>query len=150
MTTHAPATPTPLPYGGPPYHTPIETLEWTAPSWYDPIIPIPRSVAPTGATELVPVISMMPIHKGPGLYVRAFDNMPEEGYPLLVPSNPPLPLDVLGSGLAPPQSPAPGESEWDIYPQYSSMLRPITENEAPAVSRAKHTNRIRNEYRSDM
>jgi hypothetical protein len=97
---------------------------------------------------LVPVISMMPVHKGPGVYVRAFDSMPDNGYPIFEPSNPPLPLDVLGSGLAPPLSPAPGESPWTKYPQYPPELRPIREYELP--SPATRPDPRRNTNRSDM
>ena len=148
MSTHAPATP--KPYGGAAYKTPMETSEWTAPDWYEPRIRVPQSVTPTGATVLVPVISMMPVHKGPGVYVRAFDSMPDNGYPIFEPTNPPLPLDVLGGGLHVPQSPAPGEGPWSIYPQYSPILRPIVENEAPVVSRATRPDPNRNTRRSDL
>lgn len=123
MSTPAPATPSP--FGGTPYDTPPELLEWTAPTWYEPTLPVPRSVTPTGATVLIPIISMVPVHKGPGVYVRAFDSMPDQGYPLLQPTNPPLPLDVLGAGLAPPPSPAPGETPWTKFPQYAPELRPV-------------------------
>ena len=146
MATYAPATP--KSYGGDAYETPVETLEWTAPDWYNPRIPVPRSVQPTGATMLVPVISMMPVRMDMGRYVRAFDSMPIAGHSLFDQPNPPLPLEVLGSGLAPPLSPAPGEGPWTKFPQYSPELRPISEFELPSPATRPGANT--NTRRSDM
>lgn len=122
--TLAPALP--LQYNANPYASAIETLEWTPPSWFEPTVPQPARTEPVGATQLVPIISMMPIHKGPGNYVRAFDALPDHGYPLLVPSNPPVPNETIGEGLRAPQAPEPGETTWTKFPQYAPTLQPMT------------------------
>jgi len=114
----------PLPYGANPYAAPLETLTWTAPTWFLPTVPVPERQTPQGATQLVPIISMMPVHKGPGNYVRAFDALPDQGYPLLTPSNPPVPFETIGGGLRAPLSPAPGEYAWTKYPQYAAYAPP--------------------------
>lgn len=119
--TLAPALPEP--YGADGYRTPLDVLRWTPPSWYEPSVPQIVRQDPIGATVDVPVIAMIPVYKGPGTYVRPYDSLPDNGYPLLTPTNPPIPYATMGGGLHAPVSPAPGE-HWKIYNQYSPWLHP--------------------------
>lgn len=115
------ATSTPAPYGSDPYSTKPQTLSWTPPSWYNPSVPTIVEERIDESVVAVPVISMMPVHRGPKNYVRAFDSMPENGYPLFEPPVPSPPNETDGRGLNVPQSPAPGEGPWTKFPQYSSQ-----------------------------
>lgn len=121
METFAPAIPSPMGEG--PYDTPTETLDWTAPSWFEPPIPIIyRQATVKEETVEVPVIVMKKIRKGSN-FVRAFDAMPDNGFPMVTPTNQPIPLQTMGGGLNAPTSPAPGET-WKIYNQYSPWNMP--------------------------
>lgn len=121
METFAPATPSPNGVG--PYDTPVETLGWSAPSWYEPTIPIiTRQSAVKEETVEVPVIAMVKMRKGSN-FVRAFDSMPDNGFPMAVPTNQPIPYETMGGGLNAPKKPAEGES-WKIYNQYSPWALP--------------------------
>lgn len=108
----------PLPYEADAYSTKPEKMTWTPPDWYNPSVPTITEERIEENVVAIPVITMMPVHRGPSNYVRAFDSMPEHGYPLLEPPVPNPPNETDGRGLAVPQSPAPGE-KWTIYPQYS-------------------------------
>lgn len=108
----------PLPYGSDVYSTKPETWSWTPPDWYNPTVPTFAEERIEENIVAIPVITMMPVHRGPGNYVRAFDSMEEPGYPLLTPPVPSPPNETDGRGLNVPQTPAPGE-EWTKYPQYS-------------------------------
>ena len=96
----------------------VEHLEWTAPTWFEPQVPqvVSQSIAPS--VFKVPVIVMQTMKRDAGQFVRAYDTMPEPGYPMFAPSMAPLPTEVYGEGLKAPQSPGPGESPWTKYPQY--------------------------------
>ena len=94
----------------------VEHLEWTAPTWFEPQVPriVSQSVQPS--IFRVPVITMQTVKRDSGQFVRAFDAMPEQGYPMFAPSLAPLPVEVYGEGLKPPRGPAKDESPWTKYP----------------------------------
>ena len=124
METFAPVLPSPNGQG--PYDTPTETLTWTSPSWYEPSVPIiTRQATIKEETVEVPVIAMVKMRKGSN-FVRAFDAMPDNGFPMVVPTNQPVPYETMGGGLHAPTSPAPGNERWKIYDQYSPWAMPRT------------------------
>lgn len=98
----------------------VERLEWTPPSWYEPRVPeiVSHSVVPS--VVRVPVITMQTMKRDMGQFVRAYDALPEPGYPMFAPSNAPFPVEVYGEGLKPPRGPARDETPWTKYPAPST------------------------------